>query len=308
MPTSRFNRRELLAISVGAFACCSARSLYAEQIQPTGRIAFVRGDFGDGGNRKIFLMNPDGSDLRPLTDDDDRPGEDQPSWSPDSQLIAFTAKERICVCKPNGTSLKILTPANMQAEAPTWSKDATSIAFHAWNHDRSSSQIYTMKSDGTDVRQLTKLEGYNWLPCWCPDNQRIVFESTATGNRDIFSISIDGSNQINLTNAAGTDHAPACSPDGKRIAIASGRGYGNLDVCLMGVDGSGFVNLTKSKSRDSEPTWAPDGKWLAFARSDGKSPPMDICIMQADGSNVSTITANDSDTDNWAPSWGAPRP
>jgi TolB protein len=296
----------MLSISVGAWACSATRSLYAEQNRPTGRIAFVRGNFGDSGNRKIYLMNPDGSDVRPLTETEGAPGEDRPSWSPDSTSIAFAARERICVCSLNGSNLRILTPTAMQAGAPTWSPDATRIAFHAWNPDRSSSQIYTMKSDGTDVRQLTKLECYNWLPCWCPDNKRIVFESTMRGNRDILSISIDGSNQINLTNAPGTDHAPACSPDGKRIAIASGRGYGNLDVCLMGVDGSGFVNLSKSESRDSEPTWAPDGKWLAFARSDGKSPPMDICVMQADGSNVSTITANDGDTENWGPSWGAP--
>ena len=159
MQASRLNRRELLSISVGAFACFATRSLYAEQVQPTGRIAFVRGNFGDGGNRKIFLMNPDGSDLRPLTDNEYRPGEDRPSWSPDSKSIAFTAKERICVCKPDGSSLKILTPADMQAEAPTWSPDAARIAFHAWNQDRSSSQIYTMKSDGTNVRKLTKSEG-----------------------------------------------------------------------------------------------------------------------------------------------------
>ena len=163
-----------------------------------------------------------------------------------------------------------------------------------------------MKSDGTDVRQLTKSEGYNWLPCWRPDGKRIVFESTMTGNRDVFEISIDGSNLINLTNAHGTDHAPACSPDGKRVAMASGRDFGNLDVCVLDLDGSTFVNLTNNGARDSEPTWSPDGQWIAFARSDGRSPPMDICIMRADGTNVSTITESDDSTDNWGPSWGAP--
>ena len=306
MQASRLNRRELFSISVGAGACFATRSLYAEQVKPIGRIAFVRGNFGDGRNRKIFLMNPDGSDLRPLTDNEDKPGEDGPSWSPDSKSIAFTAKQRICVCKPDGNNLKILTPADMQAEAPTWSPDAARIGFHAWNHDRSSSQIHTMKSDGTDVRQLTKSECYNWGPCWCPDNKRIVFESTMTGNRDVFEISIDGSNPINLTNAKGTDHAPACSPDGKRVAMASGRDFGNLEVCIMNLDGTTFVNLTKNDARDSEPTWSPDGEWIAFTRSDGKSPPMDICIMRSDGANVTTITTNDGNTDNWGPSWGAP--
>ena len=197
MQASGLNRRELFSISFGAFACFATRSLYAEQVKPIGRIAFVRGNFGDRRNRKIFWMNPDGSDLRPLTDNEDKPGEDGPSWSPDSKSIAFSAEQRICVCKPDGNNLKILTPA-------------------------------------------------------------------------------------------------------------SGRDFGNLEVCIMNLDGTTFVNLTKNDARDSEPTWSPDGEWIAFARSDGKSPPMDICIMRADGSNVTTITANHGNTDNWGPSWGAP--
>ncbi len=33
---------------------------------------------------------------------------------------------------------------------------------------------------------------------------------------------------------------------------------------------------------------------------------MDICVMRADGTNVTKITANDGSEDNWGPSWGAP--
>ena len=74
------------------WACSATRSLYAEQNRPTGRIAFVSGNFGDSGNRKIYLMNPDGSDVRPLTETEGEPGEDRPSWSPDSTSIAFAAR------------------------------------------------------------------------------------------------------------------------------------------------------------------------------------------------------------------------
>ena len=73
MQASRLNRRAMLSISVGAWACSATRSLYAEQNRPTGRIAFVRGNFGDSGNRKIYLMNPDGSDVRPLTETEAHP-------------------------------------------------------------------------------------------------------------------------------------------------------------------------------------------------------------------------------------------
>ena len=49
---------------------------------------------------------------------------------------------------------------------PTWSPDGTRIAFSS---DRDGDdEIYTMRSDGTDVRRLTVNDAWDGEPAWSP--------------------------------------------------------------------------------------------------------------------------------------------
>ena len=49
---------------------------------------------------------------------------------------------------------------------PAWSPDGTRIAFTS---ERDGDfKIYTMRADGTDVRQLTVNAAWDWDPSWFP--------------------------------------------------------------------------------------------------------------------------------------------
>ena len=99
-----------------------------------------------------------------------------------------------------------------------------------------------MNADGTDVTNLTNVEGGDLEPAWSPDGSRIVFRSrrpdqTYFGWRDIYVMNADGSGVTNLTDAEGNENSPAWSPDGSRIAFVSDRD-GNREIYAMVVPGS----------------------------------------------------------------------
>jgi len=128
-------------------------------------------------------------------------------------------------------------------------------------------------------------------------NGRIVFESSRTGNPDIFTMNPDGSTQINLTKNGANDVFPAWSPDGSRISFSSDRAEpGNPDVYVMNADGSNVTRLTNAPGEDRGTSWTSDGQTIVFhsARDRDATHTFDVFKMNADGSDQTKIFTNGS--------------
>ena len=124
-------------------------------------------------------------------------------------------------------------------------------------------EIYVMKADGSQKRNLTNHPGFDSYPSWSPEGTRMAFYSDRDGDREVYVMNADGSSQTRLTNNPAADHSPSWSPDGARIAFVSDRS-GNTNVWLMDADGSDPVNLTQVLKTARWPVWSPDGLQLAF--------------------------------------------
>jgi Tol biopolymer transport system component len=74
-------------------------------------------------------------------------------------------------------------------------------------------EIYVMRTDGTNLRQLTDNQRVQDSdPAWSPDSRRIAFVSNRDGNREIYVMDADGSGQTNISRNPAHDEAPSWIP------------------------------------------------------------------------------------------------
>lgn len=128
------------------------------------RIAFARGRMGTS-RGEIYVMNPDGSGVTPLTHG--APGFDQPSWSPNGKAIAFVADTVprqsagvIEVANANGTGRHRVSPPTWASYSPTWTPGGKIVflVIKGFQYSQLGSQVrasaYIVNRDGTGLRLL----------------------------------------------------------------------------------------------------------------------------------------------------------
>src|SRR6202048_3924907 len=81
----------------------------------------------------------------------------------------------------------------------------------------SSYDIYTAKSDGSDLRRLTNSPGYDAESTISRDGKKIVFTSMRNGDLDIYTMNADGSDVRQLTHELGYDGGAFFSGGGQKI-------------------------------------------------------------------------------------------
>ena len=181
----------------------------------------------------IYSMNADGSQRRQITQNvQPATGEDVAvQWSPDGRSLVFQ-RNNVRGAEPEGGIAlwtinlrsgreRRITPFDLRAgDTPDWSPDGQRVLFHSNNDGPPdvSANLYSIRVDGTDLRQLTFYEGgtVNVLgSSYSPNGKKIVFaRRPATGgtNADIFIMNVDGTRERPLTQTQLYDSFPDWGP------------------------------------------------------------------------------------------------
>ena len=167
------------------------------------------------------------------------------SYSPDGKLIAFASNR-------NG-----FAPGASDDAAEEFARDP-SIAM----------EIYIANADGTNVKQLTDVHGYDGGPFFSPDGQRICWRRFAPNGltAEIMTMNLDGSDQKQITRMNAMSWAPFYHPSGKYLIFTTNKhGFGNFELYLVASDGkSPPVRVTDTDGFDGLASFSPDGKTLTW--------------------------------------------
>jgi TolB protein len=60
--------------------------------------------------------------------------------------------------------------------------------------DKNSRNIFTLNVSNGEIIQLKNLETRDGHPVWSPDGNKIAFQSSRTGNPEVFIMDINGKN------------------------------------------------------------------------------------------------------------------
>lgn len=301
-----------------------------ENAAPAERIAFSSSRDGDF---EIYVMNPDGSGVRQLTQnaetEETNAEDDSPAWSPNGRKIVFMSTrdhasggvetEEIYVMNGDGSNQTRLTRNDSPDLSPRWTSERDIVFTSCRGNGLVGCELVTMKIDGRgrETMDVDPALVYGYAPS--PDGSKVAFTDAEGGiealiagaNTDVYVMDADGGDRRRLTDSKGRDVGAAWSPDGRLLAFTSDRdrngeclwhdcvGY-NPEVYVMRADGSDERRLTTHPGDDGVPEWSPDGTRLLFsAYRDGND--YELYVMNADGTCVTQLTRN-SDWD-WSPDW-----
>jgi Tol biopolymer transport system component len=167
------------------------------------------------------------------------------------------------------------------------------IAFTAHLSRAEGWQLYSMRPDGSDRRQLTHIRGssdLSFMPDWSPNGARIVFMSSVTGHVQLYLVRADGSNLHRVFADRGRDDLfPTWSPDGHLIVFSRVSNATGAGLWSVRPDGSHLERITDASTDHVGATFTPDGSSIVFDRS-GDGIIAAIWRMDADGSNLQRLT------------------
>jgi TolB protein len=186
------------------------------------------------GGAQLGMINADGSNFHLVTSGSNNNA--FAAFAPDGKQIVYRTAgpdgEGLRIMNLEDHSITVLT--SKYDNFPAWSPRGDVIAFI--RKIDGNFEVFTIRPDGKDLRQLTNTPGNEAHVAWSPDGQRIAFASTRMGFKDealysgapqpygeIFVMRYDGTQLEQLTDNQWEDGGPAWQPLDPNSTAASAR-------------------------------------------------------------------------------------
>jgi Tol biopolymer transport system component len=172
------------------------------------------------------------------------------SYSPDGQWIVFSSNR-----DGYNEKAKQLT----QEQRNTFSKDPSFLM-----------DIYIMKADGSQLKQLTTYKGYDGGPFISPDSKKVIWRRFSVDGMtaEVYTMNLDGSDKKQLTHSNTMNWAPYYHPSQKYIIYTTNtQGFANFELYIVDSQGKHEpVRVSFLDGFDGLPVFTPDGDEVYWTR------------------------------------------
>jgi len=175
-----------------------------------------------------------------------------------------------------------------------WSPDGSRLAYLKEGGEAQEPSLWMVNADGTHADSIPN--GYAFAsPDWSPDGQQLVAFSLLDG--DLAVLNVDGSGAHVLTGSAGltVNTRASWSPDGSSILFVRNDTLFQVDA----VSGTAHMLDVPGLHGIVDPRWSPDGSRIAFIAPVAQLTA--VYTMNADGSNLKPVVADEIDYASWSP-------
>lgn len=151
--------------------------------------------------------------------------------------------------------------------------------------------IWTMRTDGSDARAVTNDNADDQMPSWSPDGKELVAASDRRGQiYQLFLSAWDGRYTHDLTSSEGTKDMPVWRKDGQEVTFISGgrlfgvKKTGGLEEQYLPLPGMSSM-IMPGRSNFVYGAWAPNNNTM-------------LCVQETDQGRIA-YTADREDMESW---------
>ncbi|HSW54350.1 MAG TPA: S9 family peptidase [Ignavibacteriaceae bacterium] len=273
-------------------------------VSPDGKtIAFSLTSFtfeANKGNTDIYLINSDGTNLRPVKNSDKN--ESDPKFSSDGMQIAYTMGSQIYISDLDSKNEKQLTNIYTGASGIKWSNDGKKILFvssvypdcttqecnEKIDKEKESSQVKAIIFDQLMYKHFDGWRGEKRKHLFLLDVESGNFKDLTEGYKeDVPTLALGSSNDYNF------------SPDGNEVAFTMNPEFStavstNNEIYILSLtDPASRKLISTSKGVDCQPVYSPDGKYLAWTsmkRAGFESDKKDIILYDRISGEMTNLT------------------
>jgi TolB protein len=220
--------------------------------------------------------------------------------------------DHLYVMNAGGTNVRQLTTSQDDASESSWSHNGNMVAFS------SGGVIYRINADGTNLVQLSPPAtqySADYVPDWSPDDSEIVFanDQTDSSQSHLWSYitvmsAVNGSGRKPIIgNNSSMFFYPHFSPTNPQLLLLASdlNSPGNGQLFTYNAATTVFTQITHINGAIDEPFWSPNGKLIVAqcALANVLNGSINVCVLNANGSNVHEITSFVEPIDIGDPAW-----